>query len=306
MKDIRGQTNTDNQQRGHQVTRREILAGGTTLVAAGLFGALSDIAWGQTTTKQPGVTTKNGGTKPIYVPDSGSNDPVAHSLADNLFWNDILMEHAKFFVMLMPGPELAAQRGRAEQFQTTFANQFAKAQSASLDRSNYAAFNQSTIELVKPFIDFKNEMKAAQEAGKLNSLVWPLFFDHTAREADRFTRRLSRLSRGEAALERGEVVDFWTMIMAEHADFIAHLLDPVERTLVSKAMATSTAFRGLHSSKPSSKSPVEKAVDDIIDFKTAAEKGIQTGQIKSIIHPALADHVRREAVKFADELKRAA
>ncbi|MGI8918156.1 MAG: DUF2935 domain-containing protein [Pyrinomonadaceae bacterium] len=47
-------------------------------------------------------------------------------------------------------------------------------------------------------------------------------------------------------------------------------------------------------------------MNDIIDFKTAAEKGIQTGKIKSIIHPALADHVRREAIKFADELKRAA
>jgi Domain of unknown function (DUF2935) len=40
-------------------------------------------------------------------------------------------------------------------------------------------------------------------------------------------------------------------------------------------------------------------------FKTAASKGIQAGQIKSIIPPALADHVRREAVKFEDELNRA-
>jgi hypothetical protein len=71
-------------------------------------------------------------------------------------------------------------------------------------------------------------------------------------------------------------------------------------------METSTAFRNLRAQKPSSKDPVEKAVNDIIDFKTAAGKGIQTGKIKSIIHPALADHVRREAVKFADELKRAA
>ena len=71
-------------------------------------------------------------------------------------------------------------------------------------------------------------------------------------------------------------------------------------------MQTSSAFRQMHKSVPSSKGPVEKAVDDIIDFKTAAEKGIQTGKIKSIIHPALADHVRREALKAADELKRAA
>ncbi len=290
----------------HQITRRQILlAGGAGVVGASFLGNFSDIAWAQTT-MQRGVSTKNGGTKPIYVPDSGNNDPVAHSVADNLFWTDILMEHATFFVMLMPGPELAAQRGRAEQFQATFKSQFAKAQGANLDRGNYAAFNQSTIELVKPFIEFKHEMKAAQEAGKLNSLVWPLFFEHTAHEADRFTRRLSRLSSGESRLEQAEVVEFWSQIMAEHADFIAHLLDPQENVLVQKAMQTSTAFRALRAQKPSSKSAAEKAVNDIIDFKTAAEKGIQTGKIKSIIHPALADHVRREAVKFADELKRTA
>src|ERR687893_2141055 len=161
---------------GPRITRREILvAGGASLVGATFLGALSDVAWGQTA-RQPGVTTKNGGTKPIYVPDSGSNDPVAHSLADTLFWTDILMEHGKFFVMLMPGPELAAQRGRAEQFQASFASQFAKAQSASLDRSNYAAFNRSTVELVKPFIDFKHKMRDEQTAGRLKSMVWSTFF----------------------------------------------------------------------------------------------------------------------------------
>ena len=92
----------------------------------------------------------------------------------------------------------------------------------------------------------------------------------------------------------------------EHADFVAHLLDPVESALIQKAMQTSSAFRQMHKSTPSSKAPLEKAVNDIIDFKTAAEKGINAGQIKSIIHPALADHVRREALKAADELKRAA
>jgi hypothetical protein len=37
--------------------------------------------------------------------------------------------------------------------------------------------------------------------------------------------------------------------------------------------------------------------------ETAAEKGIQTGKI---LHPALADHVRREALKAAYEPRRAA
>ena len=47
-------------------------------------------------------------------------------------------------------------------------------------------------------------------------------------------------------------------------------------------------------------------VDTHLPFtKLAAEKGINAGQIKSIIHPALADHVVREAVRFKDELERA-
>jgi hypothetical protein len=244
--------------------------------------------------------------KPTYLPEAGSSDPVAHSVAENLFWNEQLMEHAKFFIMLMPGPELAGPRGRAERFQQTFAGQLERARSARLDRGSYAAFNRATVELVKPYADFKHEMRDQQAAGRLQSLVWPGFFEHTAREAERFGRRLEQFSRGDTSTDMKEAAEFWAMIMGEHAGFIAHLLDPEERELITKAMQTSDAFRRMRENVPSSKAPVEKAVDEIIDFKTAAEKGIQTGKIKSIIHPTLADHVRREALKAADELRRAA
>src|ERR671916_2666865 len=296
---------------GRGVSRRRILtAGGVTLVGATLAGPLLETVLGQALGGQDmrrrGITSKEGGTKPTFLPEAGSNDPVAHSIAENLFWNEQMMEHAKFFVMLMPGPELAGPRGRAEQFQQTFADQLEKARAASLDRGNYAAFNRSTVELVKPYADFKHKMRDEQAAGRLQSLVWPAFFEHTAREAERFARRLEQFSRGDTSTNMKEAAEFWTLIMGEHADFVAHLLDPVESALIQKAMQTSAAFRRMHESVPSSKGPVEKAVDDIIDFKTAAERGIQTGKIKSIIHPALADHVRREALKAADELKRAA
>ena len=220
----------------------------------------------------------------------------------------MLMEHGKFFVMLMPGAELAAQRGRAEQFQDVLRQPIRKAQSASLDSSNYAAFNRSTVELVKPFIDFKHGMKEAQEAGKLKSLVWPLFFEHTAREGERFTRRLEQIlaRRGRAGSGRGRrLLDGGSWASTPTSSRTCSTRRRI--ALVQKAMQTSTAFREPARRRSlTSKDAVEKAANDIIDFKTAAEKGIQTGKIKSIIHPALADHVRREAVKFADELKRAA
>ncbi|MGH7307890.1 MAG: DUF2935 domain-containing protein [Candidatus Rokuibacteriota bacterium] len=53
--------------------------------------------------------------------EGGATDPVSFSLADTLFWTDIEMEHAQFFVTLMPGDELAQHRAEAKRFKTTFA-----------------------------------------------------------------------------------------------------------------------------------------------------------------------------------------
>lgn len=278
------------------ISRRRVLIGSAALFATSFLGS----AFAQK--QYPGVAAKPGGTKPTYLPSADSKDPVAHSLAENLFWNEQLMEHAVFFTMLMPGPELAKQRGEAETFKTTFSSQLAK--SGTITKSNYKAFNQSTIDQVRRFVDFKHRMRDEQGAGRLKSLTWPTFFDHTAREAEYFSARLSRLSAGDVALSRATAAEFWTMIMGEHADFIAHLLDPSERKLVAQALQTSTDFYKLHGQKPVPNDKVIKSVDDILNFKVAAEKGIETGKIKSIIHPTLADHVRREALKAADELRR--
>jgi Domain of unknown function (DUF2935) len=50
---------------------------------------------------------------------------------------------------------------------------------------------------------------------------------------------------------------------------------------------------------------VMSAVLTILDFKTQAVRDIEAGRIKSIIEPRLADHVRREALKFLNELQSA-
>lgn len=242
--------------------------------------------------------------KQVFLPEDGSTDPVEHSFSETLFWTDQLMEHAAFFVMLMPGPELIDVRGKAKEFRAAFALQFEFARKAQLNSSNFAAFNHTTIEMVKPFIDFKAHLGAEQLSGRLQSLVWPSFFEHTLREAERFVQRLSQFSTGDVSISRNEASVFWTTIMGDHGGFIAHLLDPTERDLVLKASEISNAFRSLHDQIPSEKEPLLMAIEEILDLKVAAAKGIELGQIKSIIHPMLADHVRREAVKAADEINR--
>jgi len=245
-------------------------------------------------------------TKPVILPTLDTNDPVALSIAESTFWNEQMMEHAQFFIMLMPGAELASQRSEAERFQQTFAGQLEKSRTAKLDLDNFAAFNRANIEMLKPYSDWQRRLSEEQASGKLRSLVWSTFFDHTATEADHLVERLDQFSRGDTSTGLKETASFWTQIMGEHCDFIAHLLDPAERDLIMKAMQAGDAFHKLHDDLPSSKNPLESVVDDIIDFKTAGEKGIVMGTIKSIIHPTLADHVRREAIKAADDLKRAA
>lgn len=290
------------------ITRRQVHAGGVMLLATGLVAAPAFKALAQTQLQAAagtaGVISKGGGTKPTYLPAPNSTDPVAHSLAEHFFWHDQMAEHAAFFVMLMPGPELAVQRGQAEGFKAIFEDRRAKAQ-GGLDRSNFAAFNRGAIDQIKRFADFKHQMGGLQSAGKLKSLVWPTFFDHTAREAEYFMSRLTRLSQGDVTIGRTDTISFWASVMGEHADFIAHLLDPKEAALIKAAFEASDNFKKLHNHPTAGREAAVRAVDGIIDFKTAAEKGIKTGQIKSIIHPALADHVRREALKAADELARA-
>jgi hypothetical protein len=273
------------------------------------FGGMALVGvWGQKDipgiSQQPGT---NGTGKVLFLAPEASADPAVHSRAENLFWTDIMMEHAGFFAMLMPGPELANQRSQAETFQRTFQNHYDRAKSASLDSTNYAAFNRSTIELIKPFIEYKQRMLDAQNSAKIRTLVFSLFFDHTIREAQRASNRLEKLATGDAALNNSEVVDFWTAVMSDHSEFFAHLLDPQEQDLINEALDSSAVFKGLREGNQNhrlSGGEIVLATDELIDFETTIQQGVETGRIKSIIHPALADHVRRETLKFVDELKR--
>jgi hypothetical protein len=304
------------------VTRRQLVElGGVALVATSLLGTTgcATAMGGFTSAAFPPVNTGaispqtlggvqvgslNGGTKPIYVAPPGSMDPVAHSVADTLFWGEQLMEHAAFMAMLMPGPELAAPRREAEQFEKRFSDHLARLRGGRLDASNYQQFNATTLNLTSGIIDYKHRMEAAQSAGQIRSLAWPMFFAHIRHEAERFARRLAQLNAGNAAFDRREVVPFWADKMEEHSLFVAHLLDPSERALIGAAETSAGLFGKLERAPVGSKAPAMAAAQQIINFKVAAEKGIQSGQIKSIINPALADHVRREAIRLKDELER--
>jgi hypothetical protein len=145
-------------------------------------------------------------------------------------------------------------------------------------------------------------------------------FDHMRHEAQWYVHRLETLGRGQVEFSRDEVVGNWAGLMDEEARFLAHLLDPDEFDLIQKAMQTSQVWRELEEggmgsvASASIKEPgtviqsmsQHPSADAVMsDVQTDVTRGIETAQIKSIIDPRLADHNRREMVKFIDELKRA-
>lgn len=264
--------------------------------------------------------------KPVVVPAADNKDPAIHAWADARFATDIMAEHAFFFALLMP-PEIAAkERAEALRFAENFSILHQQIDTAAPpERSELKRFVNKVVEEIKPLTEYKARLGDAQRSGQLRSLVWPLFFDHTQHEAERWTRRLETLAGGESEFDRAEVTKFWTNIMDEHSRFIAHLLDPDEYELIEKAMSASRVFSDLHQGgiggvaaatfhepdpvvnsliENPETSAVLSAAETILDFKTKAARGIEAARIKSIIDPRLADHVRREAQKFIDELKR--
>jgi hypothetical protein len=262
--------------------------------------------------------------KYVIVPKEDDKDPSKHAWADARFATDIMAEHAFFFALLMPEELAKKERKEALDFNKKFADLHKKIDSEGMpERGNLNSFVMKVVEEMKPFIEYKAKLGDAQRSGDFRSLVWPLFFDHTRHEAERWTRRLEGLARGGSEFDRSEVVAFWTNIMDEHARFVAHLLDPDEFDLIDKAMKASKDFRELSRDtmgattsrqhpgtvpRSTAANPemdaVMSAAQTILDFKTEAARGIEAGRIKSIIEPRLADHVRREAQKFVDELKR--
>jgi hypothetical protein len=248
------------------------------------------------------------GTKALFLPPAASTDPAVHSLAENLFWLDIIGEHAALIGMMMPAPEHAMRRAEADQFRRSFGAQYERARTITLDRTTFAALNRSSVDLIKPFIEWERTLFEEQKVGKVRTMIWPTFYEHTIHEAQRAILRLETLTAGTVAVDGKDVIGFWSGMMSDHGDFVAHLLDPKEADLISTALDSAAQFKGFQQgveAKDFRGGDVLVAAQELIDFQAATENGVELGTIRSIIPPMFADHIRRESLKFCDELKRA-
>ncbi|MBD2869965.1 DUF2935 domain-containing protein [Paenibacillus arenilitoris] len=244
---------------------------------------------------------------------------VARSLEETRFWSRIMKEHS-LFLRLGFRCEDTQLINEANQFYSIFEaiENRANAFTLGTDPSVIRRFNEEVHNAVSHIWAFKRKVLGLILSCKLpGGNNFPLLVDHVSREANYFRNRLEDLNMGRMEPLPDAIIDenvFFLRIMADHAKFISHLLDPSERSLVEQANNFSEEFdsllfqaRELDFMRPQSQTvPLldqfldqnRVSVKSLRDFKKTARDLIEACRIKSIIHPLLADHVFREAEHF--------
>jgi hypothetical protein len=244
---------------------------------------------------------------------------VVRSLDEIRFWSRIMKEHS-LFLKLGFRCEDTQLINEANQFYSVFEsieNQ-SHAYPTNTDPETIRRFNEVVHQAVSHIWAFKRKVLGLILHCKLpGANNFPLLVDHISREANYFRNRLAELNSGCLEPLPDAIIDenvFFLRIMADHAKFIGHLLDPSERQLVDQARNFSHDFdqllfqaKDLESMRPQSQTlPLlnqfldqnRVSVKSLRDFKKTARDLIDACKIKSIIHPLLADHVFREAERF--------
>ncbi|AJY76993.1 DUF2935 domain-containing protein [Paenibacillus beijingensis] len=248
-----------------------------------------------------------------------SNDFVLRSLDEIRFWSRIMKEHS-LFLKLGFRCEDTQLINEANYFFSLFEQIEARSYgyNVSTDPQTIKSFNTEVRNAAANIWAFKRKVLGLILTCKLpGANNFPLLVDHVSREANYFRNRLEELNTGQLEPLPDAIIDenvFFLKIMADHAKFIGHLLDPSERKLVQQASEFSHDFdqllfqaQDLSSMRPQSQTvPLldqfldqnRVSVVSLRDFKKTARDLIEACRIKSIIHPLLADHVFREAERF--------
>lgn len=248
-------------------------------------------------------------------------DPiVTRSLDEIRFWSRIMKEHA-LFLSLGFTYEQQQLINEAKNFITVFERIEEKLArfSVNSELQQVQAFNNEVYQAAASIWAYKRKVLGLTLRCEIITNNYPLLVDHISREAAYFANRLKELNQGILAPKPEAIIQenvFFLRIMADHAKFIGHLLDPSERKLVDQAREFSHDFDqllfqavDLDSMRPQSETkPIltqfldqnRVSVASLRDFKKTARELIEACRIKSNIHPLLADHTFREAERFLE------
>lgn len=237
------------------------------------------------------------------------------NLEEVKFWLRIMQEHALFIKAGLPCDQ-TEYIDEAQAFYQEYESLRSRADRLQSDRKFTELVNDTQV-LTREFHAFKRNLLHMMLECRLGGSNFPLLLDHVAREAEYFIRLLDKIRNNKVLINGGTKAQeetFWLRLMADHAKFMSHLLDPSERNLIDTANTFSDEFDNLfmqgndfssmlhgYSEVASFKRFIQDARAATVrlrDFKRAAEEMIVECRLVGIIPALLADHVRREADHF--------
>lgn len=169
-------------------------------------------------------------------------------------------------------------------------------------------FDRKAYRLTTELATFKGQLLQNVRSCNMFTVNYPLLIEHILREARHFMEMLVNLVRRESITRHEDLLNqevFWNRQMAEHAKFIAGMLDPSEETLIEAARMFGREFDVLTAEAEKATrhtmdiagitTDSRQGTERLRDFKATGTKGILECKIQSIIIPLLGDHVLREA-----------
>lgn len=235
-------------------------------------------------------------------------------LSELEFWLEILKEHTIFIKAGLPADQSDLRRDVAK-FKEEIECLQLKLKKIKTSRQ-LQEFIADAICIVKEFYLFQRRLVLLMLCCKLMGNSFPFLIDHLAREAEYVLHFMEYIRDSTISFEydpSGELV-FWLRLMADHAKFICHLLDPSERALLETAQNFSDEFDDLYLQGRDFDSMLyqRKAVPAFCrfiqdvkvstvmlkDFKRAARELIKNCRLIGLIPEQLANHIYCEAEHF--------
>jgi len=238
------------------------------------------------------------------------------NLEELKFWLRILEEHTLFIQAGLPCDN-AGLMNEAENYRQELCAMLAQVEGVNSQR-RFAQLVAEIQVVVGDFYRYNRRVLHLVLMCELPGCNFALFLDHMSREAEYVLRLLDKLGAGQPPLYQvssAREAAFWLRLMADHAEFVAHRLDPSERKLIEISVQFAAQFDELYLQGRDFVSMLRGEVDEIHSFRRflqdarvstarlrdffgTAECLIKECKLVGLIPALLADHLRREADHF--------